>query len=337
MTQEMLCPDCGAQIPQEAFDGRPEYGCANCGARLDMVTPETGSSQEPPNPPAPEPQSRQSKRTTKCPECGEPVSRNDQYCPSCDYRLDDDDGYRSDGPGYPFQIGDVINQTWELFQENGGIVVGVTLLNMFITFLVTIPEAICRNIAERNHDEVFLLVGFGFQFIRFLFTVWISVGFTRFMLNVVKGRRAEVTDLFSGTDLYGGALLNTFVFIVAIMIGFMACIVPGIILALAMGQFLYILVELPESSGLEPLSRSWRLTEGSRANLFLLGLVAFGINIAGICALCVGFLVSAPFTSLMFAVAYYHMTGRDVKVRSRSRRQYDDAYDDEDNKDTTVN
>ncbi|MCA9029951.1 MAG: hypothetical protein KDA66_04035 [Planctomycetaceae bacterium] len=342
MTQEMLCPDCGAQIPQEAFDGRPEYECAQCGARLDMSvdapappelpsTPLVADDDAVPQGQGEQPQGEQQRqrRQQKCPDCGAPVSRNDRYCPACDYRLaDDGDDYESDGRGYPIEIGNVFNQTWELFQEQGGLVVGVTLLAGFINGAATLPEVVLRNIAEQEREPALIVVAFAFQIIRMLFSIWISIGYHRFILNVVKGRKAEVTDLFSGMDLYGLAFLNSFVFGLAVVLGTIALIVPGIFLSLAMWPFLYVLIDHPESSGLEPLSRAWKVTEGNRASTFVLWLMAMGINILGMLVFCVGLLVTSPFTTLMFAVAYYHMTGREVGARSR--RRYDDAYGDDD-------
>ncbi|MCA9044818.1 MAG: hypothetical protein KDA69_10890, partial [Planctomycetaceae bacterium] len=127
---------------------------------------------------------------------------------------------------------------------------------------------------------------------------------------------------------YAPALWNSFVFGLAVVFGMLACVIPGIFLSMAMWPFLYVLIEHPECTGLEPLSRAWRLTDGNRLTVFALGLLAFLINLLGMLALLVGLLVTTPFTTLMFAVAYYHMTGREVGARSR--RRYDDAYGDDD-------
>ncbi len=90
---------------------------------------------------------------------------------------------------------------------------------------------------------------------------------------------------------------------IAVLIGLILLVVPGIITALAFFMTQYVVVER-KMWPIEAMKESARITKGSRWKLFLLILAAIGINIVGLLALFVGLLVTVPVTMLAFAHAY---------------------------------
>ncbi|HTN01956.1 MAG TPA: DUF975 family protein, partial [Planctomycetaceae bacterium] len=103
------------------------------------------------------------------------------------------------------------------------------------------------------------------------------------------------------------------VFAIAVGIGFVLCIIPGIIVALALSPFAMVLIaeDLP---GIESLSRAWELTKGNRLTLLVLGFASTGIAILGLLACGVGLLVAAPLIAMMNTVAYLRMSGQPTVV-----------------------
>ncbi len=89
----------------------------------------------------------------------------------------------------------------------------------------------------------------------------------------------------------------------ALILGFLALIVPGIILALAFSFATPLVIE-KDMGPVEALKESMCRTKGHRWMLFRLSLLSLALNVLGFCALIVGLLVTAPVTALAFIRAY---------------------------------
>jgi len=97
----------------------------------------------------------------------------------------------------------------------------------------------------------------------------------------------------------------------AIVVGFILLIVPGIIFAL-MFMFTTFIVIDRELGPIEAMKESHRITHGHKWKLLGFTLVLVLINLLGLLALIVGLLVSIPVSSLAFAHAYRLLAGRTV-------------------------
>jgi uncharacterized membrane protein len=89
----------------------------------------------------------------------------------------------------------------------------------------------------------------------------------------------------------------------AIFVGLPLILAASIILGLGLSFAPYLVVD----RGMRPvgsLKESWRITDGNKWRLFLLGLALLGVNILGVLALLVGVLVSIPITLLAVVHAY---------------------------------
>ena len=89
----------------------------------------------------------------------------------------------------------------------------------------------------------------------------------------------------------------------AIGLGSLLCILPGIFIAVRWMFAPYIAATEDVSFG-EAFRRSWQLTQGYFWKLFLLGLVAILIGIVGLICCCVGYLFAAVIINFMLVVAY---------------------------------
>ena len=89
----------------------------------------------------------------------------------------------------------------------------------------------------------------------------------------------------------------------AVVLGLILLIVPGIIIALALMFTSYLIID-KHRGPLEAIQESKRITKGHRMQLLLLVLAIVGINILGLIALVVGLLVSIPVSMLAVVHAY---------------------------------
>lgn len=95
----------------------------------------------------------------------------------------------------------------------------------------------------------------------------------------------------------------------AVAVGFVLLIVPGIIVAL-MFMFTTFIVIDRELGPIEAMKESNRITHGYKWQLLGFALVLVLINLLGILALVIGLLVTIPVSSLAFAYVYRRLGGR---------------------------
>jgi uncharacterized membrane protein len=95
----------------------------------------------------------------------------------------------------------------------------------------------------------------------------------------------------------------------AVAVGFVLLIVPGIIFGLMFMFATFIVIER-ELGPIDALSESHRLTRGYKWPLFGFVLLLLLVNVLGLLALIVGLLVSIPVSTLAFVHAYRTLGGR---------------------------
>lgn len=131
----------------------------------------------------------------------------------------------------------------------------------------------------------------------------ILIGIWRAIHGLIDGRPPQVGMMFGGFDRLGEAFLATLVGGVAIALGLVAFVVPGVILSLMWLFSLNILAE--RNIGFwEAFRRSAELTRGYRWQLLLLCLANALVILLGLCALCVGVFVAEAVAFTALALAY---------------------------------
>src|SRR4029453_2532598 len=95
----------------------------------------------------------------------------------------------------------------------------------------------------------------------------------------------------------------------AIGVGMLLCIVPGILLALMWWPAYYLVVD-DKSPVMESFGKASEITKGNWGTAFLLGLLGFVIMLVGFLALCIGVIFAAPLCMTLWPVAYLMMSGQ---------------------------
>ncbi len=208
-------------------------------------------------------------------------------------------------------VGDVINRSWQIFRPNMGICVGVFVTVMVANGAVSVLGNVVTSMmtAMGNNELVMLswIVWNGLA--QQLFSVWLGLGLTLFMLKLARGEDASFGDLLGGGQYLLTGILTQLLVGLIVVLGVLACVIPGIILMLMFSQFYYVIIDR-NTGVIDTLSLSKQATTGNKLNLFLLYLVAAGIAILGLLAFCVGYLFAMPLINVMLAVAYLSMTGQ---------------------------
>ena len=149
----------------------------------------------------------------------------------------------------------------------------------------------------------------------FSFAYWILLlspilfGAAFLFLNAVRGRAIEVKDMFLVFEDYLNVVLAGLLKATIIGIGVVLLLVPGIIFACRLAFVRYLVMDRK----VEPVAavkESWRLTQGHAWDIFLMGLLAVPIAIAGLICFGVGIIPAVMWIRSAFASMYYAVTGK---------------------------
>ncbi len=138
----------------------------------------------------------------------------------------------------------------------------------------------------------------------------IELGYCRFNKNLILGREARFTDLFSRMDIFLKALGLRLVIALFTFLWALLLIIPGIIALLSYSMAFYIMEENPSIGILEAIRQSKEMMMGNKWRLFCLGISFIGWFILSLCTLCIGFLWLVPYANASFAAFYLEVSGQ---------------------------
>ena len=195
-------------------------------------------------------------------------------------------------------VSSIFSKAWEVFKENGSDIVVITFVYIVLSSVISVLD----SMAEGSNFIIVLLFSIACGISQMI----LALGYYRMLLNAVDEKVSTLSVLFMHTNpsLLLHYIIGSIVAGVAIVIGFIFLIIPGIYLAIRLQYFTYCVLEQEEPDCIQALKESWQMTEGHVLDLFALGCLAFCIVILGLIALVVGLIVAIPVVGLMSAIAY---------------------------------
>jgi len=198
-----------------------------------------------------------------------------------------------------FTTGSALRFGWETFKKRPWFFVG----SAFVILLASgLSSGLTSGIdaALTGSPEEPSIIG---TVINFALGTVISMGATAFYLAAHDNPdTVDLSTLWHPRPFWkylGASILLT----LAIAIGFLLLIVPGIIFGLMFMFTTFIVIER-EFGPIDAMNESHRITRGHKWQLFGFVLVLLLINVLGVLALVVGLLVSIPVSTLAFTHAY---------------------------------
>ncbi|MCK5136656.1 MAG: hypothetical protein KAR19_12765 [Bacteroidales bacterium] len=149
----------------------------------------------------------------------------------------------------------------------------------------------------------------------------IGYGVNLVFLKAVRGERIEIKDMFVVFQRnYWNAVIANIVVGVIVGLGIVMLIVPGIIFACRLAFVPYLVVDR-NMDVMDALRVSWDMTRGYGLQIFVMGLLAIFIVIAGLICLFVGVFISIMWISSAFAAMYHAVELQDGIPEIRYSRE----------------
>jgi len=235
----------------------------------------------------------------------------------------DDGGYPAPavaavGPPQPWEVGEVCRIGWEVIKREPMLIVAQLIAFIAPQALGSITSVIeAAGVLEAGSVPA-LLLQLAFTLVSVCISWYLQVGMLRMFLAAVREQPAPLSLLFSGADrvltMFGAMFLNG----LAVALGLMLLVVPGIIVGLGLCLCKFYVVDR-EQGAVESLQSSWRDTAGNRLDLFVFALVYLALALAGACMCGIGMLVTVPIAEAALTVIYLRRTGQ---ARAPARMGY---------------
>lgn len=136
-----------------------------------------------------------------------------------------------------------------------------------------------------------------------ILTAIMGMGMVKIIFKIHDGQKPAYIELFTTYRPFFRYLFASILFGLAVGLGFILLIVPGIIVAIRL-QFYQFLIIDQDMGIMDSLKKSWAMTKGSSWNLFFFYFVMFGVVLLGLLALGIGLFAALPVTWIAWAYIY---------------------------------
>lgn len=136
-----------------------------------------------------------------------------------------------------------------------------------------------------------------------------SLSLIRVYMNVVNGGEPAAGDSFSGFDDFWSAFKVIFLTGLYTFLWSLLFVIPGIVKGLSYSMAMYILAENKGKSARECINESKKMTDGHKAELFVLGLSFIGWALLGCITFGIAYIWVIPYMNATYTNAYYYLKG----------------------------
>ena len=188
------------------------------------------------------------------------------------------------------------------------------LLIILVVMVLSAPFGLAKAVQDRAADwdsgvnVIIQMFAMGFWLLILGPVEW---GADYAMLKAVRGEKPEFLDIFIFQKNYLNVVLAHLLTNAIIAVGFVFLIVPGIIFACKLAFVPYLVTDR-KMEATEAIRESWRMTTGYSGKIFLMGLLAIPIVIAGMLLLGVGIILAIMWISLAFAAIFAAVTEKEA-------------------------
>lgn len=232
------------------------------------------------------------------------------------------------GGGGGYSVGNAFSYGWNKFTQNLGqillavvilvaILIAVQLVGFFIGRAVACDpkvEFTDNGIKTEDCGGIFVaqnIVSWLFSLISWIISMIIGAGIVRAALNITEGRELEASTILKPNKL-GEVVIASLLVGVLTFVGFVLCVIPGILVAFFTSYTLYFLMDRQEMGAVDAIKASFDFTKNNAGNVilwFLLSVVAWFVG-ALLCG--IGLIVAVPVVLIGTAYTYKTLNNEPV-------------------------
>lgn len=214
---------------------------------------------------------------------------------------------------------EAIGYGWRAFQQYAGPLLAATLIAILVPVVVQgIGVALgggqvfrIEANTDSGFDYEFSGLGLVFQLVSMLVSMFLSAAVIRLGLDIVDGNEVSVGAMFTRIN-FGQVLIAAILLSIAMTIGLVLCVLPGLVVAVLTFMTNYFIVG-KQQDAITAIKSSVSLVTSNFGSLVVLFLLSVLCMFAGLLACCVGIVVAAPVVGV--ATAYTFRTLQSEPVR----------------------
>ncbi len=199
-----------------------------------------------------------------------------------------------------FSPGSAISYAWTATMKNFGPLVLMTLV-------ILVVQVMLQVVFGGQKDGV----AFIFTIVTSIVSLILAMGLIRAALRVTDGGTPDLSQL-TETDQLGAYILQAILVGLAVGVGLVVCILPGIVAAVFFAFAGYVVIDQRDGDALGAIKRSFEMVKGNFWGVVALMILLVLINVAGALLCFIGLLFTYPMTSVAFAYAYRTLNGQQV-------------------------
>lgn len=213
-----------------------------------------------------------------------------------------------------FSVSDVLGRAWELTKKHGVIIALFILvasmvgsgMSQIFGFSVASQPWLVDPAVQPTPEELRSLLGCYVTFVPLMLLVQLAlqVGLQNMFLSALRGKNPDLSAFKLPWRTYGLFILVSIAMGMAVYVGVLCCILPGIYLAVRLAYAPMLVLDNPDCKFEEALKGSWRMTKGNFWKLFGLGICAYLITCLGLLACCVGVYFTCVIAGFAFVISY---------------------------------
>lgn len=200
--------------------------------------------------------------------------------------------------GKRFLKKEAIRFGWESMKNN-------LVFFAFFVAIVWIVQVGISLVANPVWGPRIVVLSFVSFIIGWMVSIFVTIATTKIGLRLssAAGETAEISDVWSGYPRFLDFLIGSVLYGLLVTVGLILFIVPGIYWGIKYSMFGYCIID-KEMPPVAAMKESGKITMGAKWDLFLLGLLFFGIFILGLLACVVGLFAAVP--TILVAHAYVY-------------------------------
>jgi uncharacterized membrane protein len=232
------------------------------------------------------------------------------------------------GAGQPFSIGEGFTWAWNKFSKNAGALIVATLVYGLIVGVVEgitffIASALGQTVTtysdygngvEASATSSFgiaswIVLGLG-SIVAMIIAFAIQSAYTSSLLEIANGQPVTIGSFFKPRNL-GAVIVAGVIIAILIAIGYVLCVIPGIIVAFLTMFTIFALLDR-NLAPIDAIKASVDITRANLGNAILAWLLSALVVAAGVAVCYIGLIVAAPVATLFLVYSYRRLSGGEV-------------------------